>query len=116
MFRLAVLLSFLFILNTHYAAAAADASASGSADIPGVGNAAANIGAAIGGLPDVMGTVGDVADAASGAANNLAGAAGGIAGQLPIAGPLLQQLLGTVIFCGKTFASISLPSYSQANV
>ncbi|EPB68331.1 hypothetical protein ANCCEY_12578 [Ancylostoma ceylanicum] len=97
MFRLAVLLSFLFILNTHYAAAAADASASGSADIPGVGNAAANIGAAIGGLPDVMGTVGDVADAASGAANNLAGAAGGIAGQLPIAGPLLQQLLGTVL-------------------
>ncbi|EYC42311.1 hypothetical protein Y032_0535g3078 [Ancylostoma ceylanicum] len=114
MFRSAVLLSFLFVLKTHYAAAAADASAGGSAAIPGIGNAAANIGAAIGGLPDVscfafdllsatifdvqvMGTVGNVVDTASGAANNLAGAAGGIAGQLPIAGPLLQQLLGTVL-------------------
>ncbi|KAL6727575.1 hypothetical protein Aduo_009441 [Ancylostoma duodenale] len=103
MFRSAVLLSFLFVLETHYAAAAADVSAEGSASIPGVANAAGNIAGAIGDLPDVMGTVGNVVDTASGAANNLAGTASNIAGGLPIAGPLLQQLLGTVILCGKTF-------------
>ncbi|RCN52151.1 hypothetical protein ANCCAN_01581 [Ancylostoma caninum] len=97
MFRSAVLLSFLFVLKTHYAAAAADASAQGSAAIPGIGNAAGNIAGAIGGLPDVMGTVGGAVNTASGAVNNVAGAAGNIAGGLPIAGPLLQQLLGTVL-------------------
>ncbi|KAL6727572.1 hypothetical protein Aduo_009438 [Ancylostoma duodenale] len=97
MFRSAVLLSFLFVLETHYAAAAADVSAEGSASIPGVANAAGNIAGAIGDLPDVMGTVSNVVDTATGAANNLAGTASNIAGGLPIAGPLLQQLLGTVL-------------------
>ncbi|KAL6735156.1 hypothetical protein Aduo_005626 [Ancylostoma duodenale] len=56
-----------------------------------------NIQGAIGGLPDVMETVGDVVDTASGAASSLAGTARNIAGGPPIAGPLLQQLLGTVL-------------------
>ncbi|RCN41580.1 hypothetical protein ANCCAN_12448 [Ancylostoma caninum] len=105
-FRSAVLLSFLFVLKTHYAAAADDASAECPAAIPGVGNVAGNIGGAIGDLPDVMGTVGDVVDTASGTANNLAGAAGNIAGGLPIAGPLLQQRLGAVVLRSKRFRSI----------
>lgn len=44
-----------------------------------------------------MGTVGDVADTVNGAASSLEGAAGGIARQIPIAGPLVEQLLSTVI-------------------
>ncbi|KAL6732687.1 hypothetical protein Aduo_003422 [Ancylostoma duodenale] len=89
MFRSAVLLSLLFVLKAHYAAAAADASADASAAITGVGDIAANLDGAIGGIPDIEGTVANLADVVKEAANN---AAQGI----PIAGPLLRQLLGTV--------------------
>ncbi|EYC42314.1 hypothetical protein Y032_0535g3081 [Ancylostoma ceylanicum] len=90
MFRSAVLLSFLVVLKTHNAAAAADASADASAAIPGIGDIAANIDGAIGDLPDIEQTVANLT-------NNVNGAAGDIAEGIPIAGPLLQQLLGTVL-------------------
>ncbi|RCN52149.1 hypothetical protein ANCCAN_01579 [Ancylostoma caninum] len=92
MFRSAFLLAAFVALYTCYAAPSANADA--SAVIPGVADIASNAAAA---LPEVMGTVGNVANTASGAVNNLAGAAGGIAGEIPIAGPLVQQLLGTVL-------------------
>ncbi|KAL6732688.1 hypothetical protein Aduo_003423 [Ancylostoma duodenale] len=103
MFRSAILLAAFVALNTSYAAPSAGADA--SAAIPGVTDITGNVSAA---LPDVMGTVnnvidtasdtvGGVVDTASEAVNNVAGAAGNIAGGLPIAGPLLQQLLGTVL-------------------
>lgn len=53
MFRSAVFLSLLFVLKTHYAAAAADSSVDALAAIPGVGNVAGNLAGAIGGLPSV---------------------------------------------------------------
>ncbi|KAL6727579.1 hypothetical protein Aduo_009444 [Ancylostoma duodenale] len=89
MIRSAVLLSFLFVLKAHYAAAAADASADASAAIPGAGDIAANLDGAIGGLPDIEGTVANLTEVVKGAADD-------IAQGIPIAGPLLQQLLGTV--------------------
>ncbi|KAL6727574.1 hypothetical protein Aduo_009440 [Ancylostoma duodenale] len=92
MFRSATLLAVLVALNACYAAPSANADA--SAAIPGVANITGNAAAA---LPDVMGTVGNVVDTASGAVNDLAGNASGIAGGIPVAGPLVQQLLGTVL-------------------
>ncbi|RCN52152.1 hypothetical protein ANCCAN_01582 [Ancylostoma caninum] len=103
MFRSAILLALFVALNTCYAAPSANAGA--SAAIPGVAEITDNLGAA---LPDAMGTVNNVIDSASntvggvvntasGVVNNVAGTAGNIAGGLPIAGPLLQQLLGTVL-------------------
>ncbi|EYC42319.1 hypothetical protein Y032_0535g3085 [Ancylostoma ceylanicum] len=112
MFRSTILFVAFVALNTCYAAPSANVDA--AAAIPGIGNVAGNVAAA---LPDVsiillpycsiqycpnptvqlMGTVDNVVDTASGAVNNLAGTATGIAGQLPIAGPIVQQLLGTVL-------------------
>ncbi|EPB68332.1 hypothetical protein ANCCEY_12579 [Ancylostoma ceylanicum] len=100
MFRSTILFVAFVALNTCYAAPSANVDA--AAAIPGIGNVAGNVAAA---LPDycpnptvqLMGTVDNVVDTASGAVNNLAGTATGIAGQLPIAGPIVQQLLGTVL-------------------
>ncbi|EYC42310.1 hypothetical protein Y032_0535g3077 [Ancylostoma ceylanicum] len=131
MFRSTTLIAVFVALNTCYAAPSANADA--AAAIPGIGNLAGNVAAA---LPDVrttplpyfsihycpnptvqlMGTVDNVVDTASGAVNNvvdtaggavnnLAGTATGIAGQLPIAGPIIQQLLGTVS-CAVLFNAI----------
>ncbi|RCN52150.1 hypothetical protein ANCCAN_01580 [Ancylostoma caninum] len=89
MFRSAVFLSLLFVLKAHYAAAAANASADASAAIPGIGNIAANLDGAVGALPDIEGTVANLTDVVKGASAN-------IAKGIPIAGPVLQQILGTV--------------------